>query len=143
MAIMKLDIYLKFDGNCREAFEFYRSSFGGEFAEIQTFANAPYDMGVGDEYLDHVMHVSLPIGTSVLMGSDSAPGFGPPNVSGNNFAITVHAESREEADRVFARLSEGGSVTMPLEDTFWGAYFGVLTDRFGVNWQIHHDLSRA
>ena len=138
---MKLDTYLNFDGNCREAFEFYRSVFGGEFAEIQTFANAPSDMGVGEEYLDQVMHVSLPIGTSVLMGSDSVPGFGPPHVSGNNFAITVHAESREEADRVFARLSEGGSVMMPLQDTFWGAYFGAVADRFGINWQIHHDFS--
>ena len=77
---MKLDTYLKFDGNCREAFEFYRSAFGGDFQELQTFADGPPDMGVADEYLNHLMHVSLPIGPSVLMGSDCVPGFGPPNV---------------------------------------------------------------
>ncbi len=135
---MKLDIYLKFDGNCREAFEFYRSSFGGEFLEIQTFGDAPHDMGLEGEYRDRLMHVSLPIGSSVLMGSDTAAGFGPPTVFGNNFSITVHAASRKEADDIFAKLSDGGTATMPLQDMFWGAYFGALTDRFGVNWQIHH-----
>lgn len=140
---MKLDIYLKFDGNCREAFQFYRSAFGGDFLQIQTFRDGPPDMNVSEEYLDRVMHVSLPIGPSVLMGSDSAPGFGPPIVSGTNFSITIHAGSREEADRLLARLSDGGSVTMPLQDMFWGAYFGALTDRFGVSWQIHHEPSQA
>ena len=140
---MKLDTYLKFDGNCREAFEFYRSAFDGEFQTLQTFREGPPGMGVEEEYLDRVMHVSLPIGPSVLMGSDAAPGFGPPTVAGNNFSITIHAGSREEADSLLAKLSAGGSVTMPLQNTFWGAYFGSLTDKFGVNWQIHHSLPQA
>lgn len=140
-ATMKLDTYLKFDGNCREAFEFYRSALGGDFRIVQTFRDGPPEMGVPEEYLDRIMHVSLPVGSSVLMGSDAAPTFGPPAVIGNNFSITLHAGSREEADSKFARLSDGGSVTMPLQDTFWGSYFGSLTDRFGVNWQINHDLS--
>ena len=140
---MKLDIYLTFDGNCREAFEFYRSAFGGDFPVFQTFREGPPDMQVSEENLDRVMHVSLPVGPSVLMGSDTAPGFGPPYVSGTNFSITIHAESREEADSMFAKLSDGGSVTMPMQEMFWGAYFGSLTDRFGVNWQIHHDLPAA
>lgn len=140
---MKLDIYLNFDGNCLEAFEFYRSAFGGDFLQVQTFREGPPDMNLGEEYLDRVMHVSLPIGPSVLMGSDTAPGFGPPFLSGTNFSITVHAGSREEADSMLASLSDGGSVTMPLQDMFWGAYFGALTDRFGVNWQIHHEPSPA
>jgi len=136
---MKLDTYLKFDGNCREAFEFYRAALGGEFQIVQTFRDGPPDMGVAEEYLDRIMHVSLPVGSSVLMGSDTAPAFGPPAVIGNNFSITLHAGSREEADSTFSKLADGGSVTMPLQDTFWGAYFGSLTDRFGVNWQVHHD----
>ena len=140
---MKLDIYLRFDGNCRAAFEFYRSAFGGDFPELQTFRDGPPDMGVGEEHLDRIMHVSLPIGPSVLMGSDSAPGFGPPTVVGTNFSITIHAGSRDEADRMFATLADSGSVAMPMQDMFWGAYFGSVTDRFGVNWQIHHDLSGA
>jgi PhnB protein len=140
---MHLDTYLKFDGNCREAFEFYRSAFNGEFLTLQTFGDGPPGMGVDPAYLDRVMHVSLPIGPSVLMGSDAAPGFGPPIISGNNFSIMIHAGSREEADSMLAKLSAGGLVTMPLQDTFWGAYFGSLTDKFGVNWQIHYNLTQA
>ena len=140
---MKLDTYLKFDGNCREAFEFYRSVFNGEFLSLLTFGDGPPDMGVAPEYLDRIMHVSLPIGASVLMGSDAAPGFGPPFVSGSNFSISIHAGSREKADSILANLSAGGSVTMPLQDTFWGSYFGTLTDKFGVNWQIDHSPPQA
>lgn len=140
---MALSIYLHFNGNCREAFDFYRSAFGGDFQELQTFADGPPDMGVADEYLNHLMHVSLPIGPSVLMGSDCVPGFGPPNSVGNNFSITVHAADRPEADDIFAKLSDGGAVDMPLQDMFWGAYFGALTDRFGVSWQIHCDTGRS
>lgn len=143
MEVMKLDTYLKFNGNCREAFEFYRRSFGGEFATIQTFGDGPEDMVVGAEHRDLLMHVSLPVGPSVLMGSDYIEGFGPPNVVGNNFSITVHAGSKEEADDIFAKLSEGGAVMMPMQDMFWGAYFGALADKFGVSWQIHYDLPQA
>ena len=136
---MNLDPYLVFDGDCRDAFEFYRQSFGGEFATIQTFGQGPAGMGVREEHLDLVMHVSLPIGSSVLMGSDYIEGFGPPLKSGNNFFINVHADSREEADELFAKLSsEGGAVRMPMQDMFWGSYYGDLTDKFGVSWQIRH-----
>lgn len=142
-SIMKLDIYLTFDGNCREAFDFYRSCFGGDFSELETFRNGPPDMEVPEEYLDRLMHVALPVGPSMLMGSDSAPGFGPPVVVGTNFSISVQLESREESDRVFASLADGGSVSMPMQDMFWGAYFGSVSDRFGVSWQIHHDPSKT
>ena len=137
---MKLDTYLNFNGDCREAFEFYRHVFGGDFLAFQAFGDAPGDVHVDGRYVDHVMHVSLPIGPSMLMGSDALPGFGPPNVVGNNFSITVHTESKEESDALFAKLSDGGSVGMPLQEMFWGSYFGSLTDRFGVNWQINHHL---
>ena len=137
---MSLSTYLTFDGNCREVFEFYRSVFGGEFTSFQTFADAPPDMPVPESEKDRVMHVSLPIGSSVLMGSDSASGFGPPVVVGNNFSIAVDVESRERCDELFAALSAGGSVLMPLQETFWGAYFGLWTDKFGINWMVNYTL---
>ena len=136
---MDLNTYLTFDGNCREAFEFYRSVFGGEFATFQTFADVPPDVPVSDDEKGRVMHVALPIGSCVLMGSDSAS-FGPPLSIGNNAAIAIETESREQCDELFGKLSVGGSVIMPLEDVFWGAYFGQWTDRFGVNWMVNYTL---
>ena len=132
-----LSTYLNFDGNCREAFEFYRSVFGGEFDIIESFRNGPDDMGVPEEEMDNIMHVSFPIGDSVLMGSDLPSGFGMTLAPGNNFSISVSPDSREEADRLFGSLSEGGAVTMPLADMFWGSYFGACTDKFGINWQVN------
>lgn len=137
---MTVSTYLTFDGNCREAFEFYRDVFGSEFEMLSTFGESPDDMGIAEERKDDVMHVSMRIGTSILMGSDSAPG-GPPLAVGNNFSLSVDAESREHADALIARLSEGGAVTMPMDETFWGAYFGMCTDRFGINWMVVHELA--
>ncbi len=138
---MRIHTYLTFKGNCREAFEFYRSCFGGAYQSFNTFAEGPADMNISEEQKDLIMHVSLPIGASVLMGSDSADGFGPPTVIGNNFSLSIQPGSRAEADDIFGKLSDGGSVTMPIQRTFWGAYFGALTDRFSVNWQVNYDLS--
>ena len=136
---MSLNIYLTFEGNCREAFDFYRAVFGGEFQAFQTFAQGPEDMQVAEEENDNVMHVSLPVGDSVLMGSDSSS-FGPPLAVGNNFSISIEGESREHCDEVFAKLSDGGTVTMPLEEMFWGSYYGMLTDKFGINWMVSYAL---
>ena len=135
-----LTTYLTFDGNCREAFEFYRSVFGGDFQSFQTFADAPDDMPVSDEDKGNVMHVSLPVGDSVLMGSDNGS-FGPAVVTGNNFSISISGDSREQCDEVFAKLSAGGSTTMPLQETFWGSYYGLWTDRFGINWMVNYALN--
>ena len=137
---MSLSTYLFFDGNCREAFEFYRSVFGGEYLALQTFGDGPPDMNVPEAEKDRIMHVSLPVGSSVLMGSDSMSAFGPPPVQGTNFALSIVGESREHCDEVLAKLSEGGTVKMPLEETFWGAYFGCWTDRFGIDWMINYEL---
>lgn len=136
---MTVSTYLTFDGNCREAFEFYREVFGGEFEMLSTFGESPDEVGVPEELKDAVMHVSLPIGKSVLMGSDNAPE-GPPLAVGNNFSLSVDAESRAHADQLLARLSAGGTVTMPMNETFWGAYFGMCSDRFGINWMVVHEL---
>ncbi len=133
---MSLNIYLTFEDNCRAAFEFYRSVFGGDYSELQTFGDGPPDMGVPDEAKQRIMHVSLPIGESVLMGSDANPAFGPGPISGTNFSISYSAASRADADAKFAGLSEDGEVAMPMADMFWGDYFGSCTDQFGIAWQV-------
>ena len=138
-----LSTYINFDGNCREAFEFYRSVFGGEFEIIQTFADSPDEFPVPEDEKANIMHVAFPIGESVLMGSDTPSGFGPPLVAGNNFSISVSPDSREEADRLFAALSDGGAVNMPMGDMFWGSYFGACADKFGVNWMIGYDAPQG
>ncbi len=131
-----LNPYLNFGGNCREAFEHYRSVFGGDFEIFQTFRDGPPGMGVGEDEMDNIMHVSFPIGDSMLMGSDVPDAFGGAPVSGTNVHVSVSPKSKEEADRVFAGLSDGGNVTMPMMDMFWGDYFGTCTDRFGINWMV-------
>ena len=137
---MTLSIYLNFDGNCRDAFDFYRSVFGGDYIHIFTFSEGPDDMPVSDEEKDRIMHVSLPIGDSVLMGSDTSPTFSPPHQQGNNFSVSCHPTSREETERFFNAISAGGNVTMPLDDMFWGSYFGACVDKFGIPWQFNHDI---
>ena len=134
---MSLTIYLHFNGNCREAFEFYRSIFGGEFELFNTFREGPEGMPLPEDVLDQVMHVSYPIGSSSLMGSDVPEQFAPPPVQGSNFSISYQPESKEAADELFAKLSDGGTVTMPMEDQFWGAYFGSCIDKFGISWQLN------
>jgi len=133
--------YLNFNGNCEEAFTFYKSVFGGEFTHIGLFRDIPdsdeYKVPEGDKA--KVMHVSLPIGASVLMGSDNGEQHQSSFVEGNNFSVSINADSKEEADQLFSGLSAGGKITMPLADTFWGAYFGMFTDKFGINWMVNYD----
>ena len=133
---MSLSTYLHFNGNCREAFEFYRSAFGGEFDVLQTFGDGPADMDVPGDESNNIMHVSLRIGTSVLMGSDVPSTFASPVQMGSNISISYASPSREETDALFAKLADGGTVTMPLQDMFWGDYFGSCVDKFGINWMI-------
>lgn len=138
----KVNVYLTFDGNCEDAFNFYKSILGGEFFMISRFGDMPPQEGmppISDEYKNRVMHVSFPVSKeTVLMGSDSIPGMHQV-IQGNNFSISVHTDIREEADRIFKGLSEGGTVTMPMSDTFWGAYFGMWTDKYGINWMVNYD----
>ena len=132
------NIYLNFDGNCEEAFNFYKSVFGGEFNYIGRFSDMPKseDFPIPEADLNKIMHIGFPIGTSILMGSDIGGDWAPTYVQGNNFSVSVTADSKEEADRVFNSLSQGGEITMGLEMTFWGDYFGMLIDKFGVNWMV-------
>ena len=135
---MSLSTYLNFNDNCREAFEFYRAVFGGEFMALETFRNGPPGMDIPEEEKDRIMHVSLPIGSSVLMGSDLCSAFGPPPVFGDNFYISFSADTKDDADDRFAGLSDGGEVEMDMQDMFWGSYFGALKDKFGIKWQVSY-----
>lgn len=129
--------YLTFDGNCEDAFNFYRSVFGGKFTYVGRFSEMPSDFTVPDKDKNKIMHISLPISKeTTLMGSDTSSSFGPKPIFGNNFSISINTDKKEEADRIFKELSTGGKVTMPLEKAFWGDYFGMFTDKFGINWMV-------
>lgn len=130
--------YLNFNGNCEEAFKFYKSVFGGDFTHIGRFGEMPEseDYKVPEADKNKIMHVSLPIGNSILMGSDTGGDWAPTFKQGNNFSISVTADTKEEADSIFKALAEGGNITMPMMNVFWGDYFGMLTDKFGINWMI-------
>jgi PhnB protein len=134
-----LNIYLTFNGNCEEAFKFYQSVFGGEIPYMGRFKDMPpgeeSKLNPGEE--NRIMHVSLPISKeTMLMGSDTGGEWASGYTQGNNFSISITAESREEAEKLFNGLSNGGMVTMPLNKTFWADSFGMLTDKFGINWMM-------
>lgn len=140
-----VNIYLTFDGDCKQAFDFYKSIFGGEFAYVGTFGEMPPQEGMPplpEEMKNRIMHISLPISKeTMLMGSDSGGEWGQNLKKGNNFTISVKVDNTDEADRVFNALSKEGNITMPLAKTFWQAYFGMLTDKFGINWMVNCELS--
>lgn len=133
--------YLTFEGNCREAMNFYKEALNGEL-DVQTFENAPDPsaMGVPPEHLDKIMHARLSFGESVLMASDGMPGH--TFTRGNDIHISLDPKTVEATEKVFNALSEGGQITMPLQDTFWGAKFGMFTDKFGINWMINCELPK-
>ncbi len=137
---MPILTYLNFDGNCYEALEFYRSVFNGEYVVMQKFSDAPDDFPIAESHKDKILHATLTIGDGQIMASDTHPGFGPPLTVGNNISLTYPTQSKEETDDLFAKISEGGAVTMPVAEMFWGAYFGSCTDKFGINWQFNYDL---
>jgi len=131
--------YINFNGNAEKAFEFYKSVFGGEFTTKMKFKDVASEHTLPPTEGEKIMHVSLPIGpNTVLMGCDVPETYGKAIV-GTNFNISVSTESTEEADKLFAGLSKGGTVTMPLEKTFWGSYFGMLTDQFDIQWMVSYD----
>jgi PhnB protein len=138
----KINAYLTFEGNCEEAFNFYKSVFGGEFSSINRFNAMPTQEGMGIDTDDasKIMHITLPIGKdAVLMGSDTAGEWSGKTIFGNNITLSISTDKKEEADRLFNELSAEGHATMPMADTFWGSYYGMLTDKFGINWMISFD----
>lgn len=134
--------YLTFNGNCEEAFNFYKSVFGGDFAYVGRFNEMPPQEGktMPEEEGNRIMHISLPIGNgAALMGSDTGGEWAQGYSAGNNFSISINAESKDEADKLFNGLAAGGQVTMPMSNTFWGSYFGMCTDKFGISWMMSYD----
>ncbi|MCX6352829.1 MAG: VOC family protein [Bacteroidetes bacterium] len=137
--------YLNFLGNTEDAFNFYKSVFGGEFAVLQRFSDTPEGpANLPAEDANKIMHVALPIGKGyVLMGTDALESAGHIVTVGNNINLSIAAESKEEADKIYNGLSAGGEIEMPLQDTFWGAYFGMFSDKFGVRWMVNYDYPKS
>lgn len=137
-----LNPYLNFDGNCEEAFNFYKSVFGGEFATVMRYKEMPAEYQMPESEAQKIMHMALPIGQgSMLMGSDTPASMGPTTI-GSNVSIAINAASEAEAARLFNGLVAGGKVTMPLDKAFWGDYFGMLTDKYGVQWMVSYSYNQ-
>jgi len=138
-----VNVYLNFDGNCEEAFNFYKSVFGVEFFYIGRFKDMPPQEGMppmSKEDGEKIMHVSLMISKeTALMGSDTGGEWAPSYVKGNNFSISISCDNKKDAERIFNGISSGGTVTMPLAQTFWAEQFGMCTDKFGINWMMSYD----
>jgi PhnB protein len=132
-----MNVYLTFDGTCKDALEHYKESLGGEIVSLQTFGEAP-TTNIPDEKKNNVMHAEFRAGDIYFMASDSMPE--QSLTAGNTVTLSIGLNSLEEQETIFGKLSDGGAVTMPLQDTFWGARFGMLTDKFGVNWMLNCEL---
>jgi PhnB protein len=132
--------HINFNGNAEEAFHFYRSVFGGEFAKIMRFKDlASAEFPVAENEANKIMHIALPIGKSVLMANDVPEILGRTNENENRSKIVISAESKEEADRLFNGLSAGGQIEMPIADSPWGSYFGMFRDKYGIEWMVDYD----
>lgn len=134
--------YLLFNGNCEEAFNFYKSAFGGEFSGIMKYKDMPENgKEIPEEYREKVLHVSLPVGKEViLMGSDAGPG-AKINM-GDNIMLTLSVDDEKEARYLFEKLSQGGKVDMPLQKTFWAELYAMFTDSFGIQWSINYGYEK-
>ncbi|MBK9109671.1 MAG: VOC family protein [Saprospiraceae bacterium] len=138
----QINPYIHFNGNAEEAFTYYKSVFGGEFAMVVRFKDMPGDPDNPMPEIDanSIMHIALPIGkSSVLMASDVPPFMGQVNENENRSKISISAESKEEADKLFNGLSAGGKIEMPIADSPWGSYFGMFRDKYGIEWMVDYD----
>ena len=132
--------YLNFNGNTEEAFSFYKSVFGGDFQAVMRFKDNPQCGNIPETDKERIMHIALPIAKdTILMGTDSLESLGQKLTVGNNFYICLSPETKEEADRIFNGLSAGGKVELPIQDMFWGAYWGCFADKFGVQWMVNYE----
>ena len=136
----QINPHINFNGNAEEAFTFYKSVFGGEFAMVMRFkdlSNAKFP--VAEKEANKIMHIALPIGKSVLMGNDVPESMGRTNENENRSKIAISAESKEEADKLYNGLSAGGKVEMPIGDSPWGSYFAMFRDKYGIEWMVDFD----
>ena len=136
----KLNLYLNFAGNTQDVFDFYKSVFGGDFSSLVRFKDMPMEgVSLSDEDANKIMHIALPIGKdNVLMASDTLESLGQKLVQGNHVYLSIHPESRDEADRIFTALSAGGRIEMQIADQPWGDYWGSFMDKFGVQWMVSY-----
>ena len=136
----QINPYINFNGNAEEAFNFYKSVFGGEFAMIMRFKDMSNpEPPFSENEANKIMHIALPIGKNILMANDVPESMGKVNENENRSKIAVSAESKDEADKIFSGLSAGGNIEMPIADSPWGSYFGMFRDKFGIEWMIDFD----
>ncbi len=136
----QINPHINFNGNAEEAFNFYKSVFGGEFAKIMRFKDlSSAEYPVPESEANKIMHIALPIGNSMLMANDVPEIMGRTNENENRSKIVISAESKEEADKLFNGLSVGGQIEMPISDSPWGTYFGMFRDKYGIEWMIDFD----
>lgn len=131
--------HINFNGNAEEAFLFYQSVFGGTFTKIIRFKDLASDaFPVPEKELNKIMHIALPIGNNILMANDVPESMGRVNENENRSKISISAESREEAEKLFNDLSAGGTIECPIDDSPWGSYFGMFRDKFGIEWMVDY-----
>ncbi|WP_339662686.1 VOC family protein [uncultured Polaribacter sp.] len=136
----QINPYINFNGNAEEAFLFYKSVFGGEFKMMMRFGDMPNpEFPIPEAENNKIMHIALPIGNNILMGNDVPSFMGVVNENENRSKISISAESREEAEKLFNGLSAGGKIEMPLENSQWGSYFGMFRDKYGIEWMVDFD----
>lgn len=137
----QINPHINFNGNAEEAFTFYKSVFGGEFAKIVRFKDlSSPEYPISEKEANKIMHIALPIGKNMLMGNDVPESMGTTNENENRSKIAIFAESKKEAEKLFNGLSAGGQVEMPLEESSWGSYFAMFRDKYGIEWMINFDL---
>jgi len=136
----QINPHINFNGNAEEAFTFYKSVFGGEFAMIVRFKDmSSPECPVSENEANKIMHIALPIGKNVLMANDVPESMGRTNENENRSKISISAESKEEADQLFNGLSEGGQIEVPIGESPWGTYFGMFRDKYGIEWMVDFD----
>jgi PhnB protein len=136
----QINPYIHFNGNAEEAFTFYKSVFGSEFTTITRFKDLSIQAPISENEANKIMHITLPIGGgSILMGSDTPEFMGKHNENETRSKISISADSKEEADKLFSRLSESGEIEMTITDSPWGTYFGMFRDKYGIEWMVNYD----
>jgi PhnB protein len=135
--------YLNFNGNTEDAFNFYKSVFGGEFLSLKRFKETPDGKYLSESNREKISHISLPIGQGyILIGTDALESLEESQSEKNHYYISIQADSKEDAKRIYNELSSGGKIEMPIQDIFWGAYFGMFADKFGIQWMVNYDYPK-
>ncbi len=142
--MIAINPYLNFNWNTEEAFNFYKSVFGWEFSMLQRFKDTPDGEKISMDDKEKIMHVSLPVGKwNILMATDALESMWQKLIIWNNFSLSIETENKEEAEKIFNGLSVWWNVEMPLEDAFWGAYFWMLTDKYGIQWMVSYNYPKS